>query len=51
MCIRDSCHAVDEPRLGRGLHPGAGEREELSAEEELEVAVAQSAQGCGPLGR
>ena len=41
-------HAVDEPGLGYGLHPGADERDELSAEEELKIAVAEGAQGCGP---
>jgi hypothetical protein len=34
--------------LGYGLHPGADERDKLAAEEELKVAVAQGAQGCGP---
>ncbi len=45
---RGSRHAVDQPRLGHGLHPGADKRDELSAEEELKVAVAQGAQGHGP---
>ena len=47
-------HAVDEPCLGYALHPGAGQGDELSAEEELEIAVtqgAQGAQGCGPFRR
>ena len=35
--------AVDEPGLGHGLHPGAGEGNELSAEKELEVAMAEGA--------
>jgi hypothetical protein len=29
------------------LHPGAGQGDKLSAEEELKVAVTQGAQGCG----
>src|ERR1039458_10682168 len=41
-------HAVDEPGLGYGLHPGADERDKLSAEEELKIAVAQGTQGGGP---
>src|SRR5208282_4515203 len=41
-------HAVDEPGLGYGLHPGSDERDKLSAEEELKVAVAQGAQCSGP---
>src|SRR5437588_2819258 len=44
-------HAVDEPRLGNTLHPGAGQGDKLSAEEELEVAVTQGAEGCGPFWR
>ena len=35
--------AVDEPGLGHGLHPGAGEGNQLSAEKELEVAMAEGA--------
>ena len=34
---------VDQPRLGDGLHPGADQRDQLSAEKELEVAMAQGA--------
>lgn len=44
-------HAVDQPRLRDTLHPGAGQGDELSAEEELKVAVTQGAQGCGPFWR
>ena len=35
---------VDQPRLRHGLHPGADQRDELAAEEELEVPVFQCAQ-------
>jgi hypothetical protein len=41
-------HSIDEPCLGHGLHPGADQGDELSAEKELKVAVAQGAQGCDP---
>ena len=46
---RGSREAVDEPCLGYGLHPGANEGDELSAEEELEISMAQGAQSGGPL--
>ena len=39
--------AIDQPCLGHPLHPGADQRNELSAEEKLEVAMAQGTQGCG----
>ena len=47
---------VDQPRLGHGLHPGADQRNELSAEKKLEVAMPQRASGrlpaqLGALGR
>ena len=37
--------AVDQPRLGNVLHPGADQGDELAAEEELKIAVSQRAQG------
>src|ERR1700757_4973373 len=40
--------AVDEPRLGNGLHPGAGEGDKLAAEKELEVSMAEGASGALP---
>jgi hypothetical protein len=43
--------AVDQPGLGHGLHPCADERDQLSAEEQLEIAVAQGAQGGRPSGQ
>ncbi len=43
--------AIDQPRLGNGLHPGSNQRNELAAEEKLEVPVAQGAQGRGQLNR
>src|ERR1700720_1026442 len=44
-------HAVDEPRLRDTLHPGAGQRDKLSAEEKLKVAVTQGTEGGGPFWR
>ena len=38
---RRTSQPVDEPRLRHGLHPGADQRDQLSAEEELEVAMTQ----------
>jgi hypothetical protein len=35
--------AVNEPGLGNGLHPGADQGDQLSAEKELEVAMAEGA--------
>jgi len=40
--------AVHKPRLRHGLHPGADQGNQLSAEEELEVAMPQSSPGCLP---
>src|SRR5689334_15959227 len=34
---------VDEPRLGHRLHPRAGDRDQLTAEEELIIAVTEGA--------
>ena len=41
-----SGQAINQPRLCNGLHPGADQGDELPAEEKLEVAMAQGAQGC-----
>src|SRR5262249_33642563 len=38
---------VDEPRLRDLLHPGAGERDQLTAEEQPVVAVAERAEEVG----
>ena len=35
----------DQKALGRGLHPGAGQRDELADEPEAVVGVAQSRKG------
>jgi hypothetical protein len=43
-------NAVNKPRLGHALHPSAGQGDDLSAEEELEVSVTQGAQRNGPSG-
>ena len=43
-----SGEAINKPRLRDGLHPGADQRNQLSAEEELEVAMAQGASGILP---
>ena len=32
---------IDQPRLRHALHPGADQRDQLAAEEELEVAMTQ----------
>ena len=37
--------AIDQPCLGHALHPGADQRNELPAEEKLEIAMVQRAQG------
>ncbi len=39
---RGTGHAIDQPRLSNGLHPGADQRDELSGEEQLEIAMAKS---------
>ncbi len=36
---RGACKLVDEPGLGNVLHPGADQRNKLSAHEELKIAV------------
>ena len=41
---RRSGQPVDEPRLSHRLHPGADERDELAAEEELVVAMTERAE-------
>ena len=48
---RRFCDAIDEPRLRHTLHPGAGQGDDLSAKEKLEIAVAQGAQRDFPSGR
>ena len=42
--------AVDKPGLRDRLHPGAGQRDELAAEEELVVAVAKRVDGVSHSG-
>ena len=44
-----ACHAVDEPRLRDALHPRSNERDELAAEEKLEIAVPERAKHRGRL--
>ena len=44
-------HAIDEPGLRDVLHPGADQRDELAAEEELEIAMAQGAEHRGSFNR
>ena len=44
---RGSGDAIDQPRLGGSLHPRPNQRNELPAEEKLEVAMAQGTQGAG----
>ena len=41
---RRAGQAVDQPRLGDRLHPGADERDQLAAEEELVVAMPERAE-------
>jgi hypothetical protein len=43
-------NAIDQPRLRHTLHPSAGQGDDLSAKEELEVAVVQGAQRDFPAG-
>ena len=38
------CQTVDEPALGDGLHPGADQGDDLAADEEAEIAVAEGAE-------
>ena len=40
-----ACQPIDKPRLRHRLHPGAGERNELSAEEESVIPVPEGADG------
>ncbi len=42
---------VHQPRLGDRLHPGAGERNQLSREEELVIAMAEGAKQLSGHGR
>ena len=44
-------NAIDEPRLRHTLHPSAGQGDDLTAKEELEVAVAEGAERGVPPGR
>ncbi len=36
-------HAIDQPRLRNGLHPGADQRDQLAGKEQLEVAMTKCA--------
>src|SRR5262249_41664846 len=47
---RRAGEAVDEPRLGDRLHPGTGQGDDLAAEEELVVPVAERAEDGGNSG-
>ena len=47
---RRTGHAIDQPGLGHGLHPGADQRDELTGEEQLEIPVPQGAHGQGQPG-
>ena len=48
---RGARKAVDQPGLRDGLHPGAGQRDELPAKEQAKIAMPQRAQHEGGAGR